>query len=308
MGRCELVTADPESAERDDHDQSIRSSGRGARERGCGADLRGAGGGEPRRGRGAAALEDRARADPARAVGGVHGRDLRPADGQARGVHQHAGAGCLEPRHRGGLRASGCDADDPAHRAEGDHVEPAGAVPGRRHGGDDAAAHQDGAPDREPGHHPQRGARGLPGRHGGAAGAGASGAARGHRRRRGARGGADPAAPDRAAGGAPGGPRPGGRDDPGGQAPLGDAGGGHEPAAAGRGPHRLHPPHPAALLQHPDGQGHGGRRAQSLHGHGRPLRARLCPRGDRQGRPHPLDRSRHDREAALHHGASRDPR
>ena len=35
------------------------------------------------------------------------------------------------------------------------------------------------------------------------------------------------------------------------------------------------------------------------------FRARLRPPGDRPGRPHHLDRPRHHREAALHHGRGR---
>ena len=45
--------------------------------------------------------------------------------------------------------------------------------------------------------------------------------------------------------------------------------------------------------------------SQPVHGHGRALRARLRARSDRPGRPDHRHRSRHDREAALHHGAGR---
>ena len=44
---------------------------------------------------------------------------------------------------------------------------------------------------------------------------------------------------------------------------------------------------------------------QPLHGHRGIVRARLRARGDRQGRPDHRDRSRHGREAALHHGPER---
>ena len=55
----------------------------------------------------------------------------------------HARAGSAESRHRCGLRASRRDADGADHRPEGDHEQPAGALPDRRHGRDDAAIDQD---------------------------------------------------------------------------------------------------------------------------------------------------------------------
>ena len=159
--------------------------------------------------------QHRARAHAARAVGGVHGGDPRAADRPARGLHRHARARSAEPGDRRGLRASGCDADGHDHRPEGDHEQPAGALPDRRHGGDDAAADQVDAPDRQHGHHPDLRARRVPGGDGGAARAGAPGTARGHRRRGGPGPAAGAAAPDRAAGRTAGGARPCGRDDPG---------------------------------------------------------------------------------------------
>ena len=52
------------------------------------------------------------------------------------------GPGRAEPGHRRGLRASRRHADDPDHRPEGDHEQPAGALPDRRHGRHDEAADQ----------------------------------------------------------------------------------------------------------------------------------------------------------------------
>ena len=154
---------------------------------------------------------------------------------------------------------------------------------------------------------PDHRARRLPGRHGGAAGPGASGTARG-RRGRGDRPDAAPivpAHPIERPGRAPGGPRPGGRDDPGGQAPADHDRRRRQPAALARASVELRAPHPAAVLQHADGQGRGHRRLEPLHGHGRAVGARLCAPGDRPGRPDHRDRPRHDREAALHHGRGR---
>ena len=93
--------------------------------------------------------------------------------------------------------------------------------------------------------------------------------------------------------------------------PLVMLGAGRQPAAPRRRAERVHPPAAAAVLHHPDGQGLGRRRRQPLHGHGGAVGARLRARGDRPGRPDPGDRPRHDREAAVHHGAGRaegDPR
>ena len=113
------------------------------------------------------------------------------------------------------------------------------------------------------------------------------------------------AAPDRDPGGAPRRARPRRGDDPGRRAAAGDARRRRQPAALDRRPRRLRPPHPHPLLHHADGQGHGARRLQPLHGHRRALRARLRPRGDRARRPDHRHRPRHHREAALHHGAGR---
>ena len=64
----------------------------------------------------------RAGIDAARAGGRLHGGDAWPAH-RARGrVHLHAGPGRSEFLDRRRLRATRCDADDPADRAEGDHV------------------------------------------------------------------------------------------------------------------------------------------------------------------------------------------
>ena len=113
------------------------------------------------------------------------------------------------------------------------------------------------------------------------------------------------AAPGRHPGGACGGARPRRRDDRQGEAPPDHARRGSEPAALDGRARRLRAAHPDSVLHDADGQGHGRRRLEALHRHHRPLRARLRPRGDRQGRPHHRDRARHDREAALHHGSRR---
>ena len=113
------------------------------------------------------------------------------------------------------------------------------------------------------------------------------------------------AAPDRAAGRTAGGARSCGRDDPGCEAAAGDAGRRCQPPAPDRRADGIHPPHPDPVLQHADGQGHGGRRPQSLHGHGGALGARLRARGDRPRRPDHRDRPRHDREAAVPDGPGR---
>ena len=231
----------------------------------------------------------------------THGR----LTGRPGRLHRDAGAGRAEPGDRCGLCASRRHADDPDHRPEGDHEQPAGALPDRRHGRDDAAADQVDAPDRQHGHHPDLRARRVPRGDGGAAGAGAPGAARGHRRRGGAGPADGAAAPDRAAGGTAGGARPRRRDDPGGQAAAGDAGRRRQPAAPDRRADRVHPPHPDPVLQHADGQGHGRRRPQALPGHRGALGARLRARGDRPRRPDRRDRPRHDREAAVPDGAGR---
>ena len=155
--------------------------------------------------------------------------------------------------------------------------------------------------------HPTDRARGVPRGAGGAAGAGASGAARGHRRRgmrRTCR--LVPPHPIELPVAHRGGARPCGRDDPRGGAAAGDAGRGGEPTAT-------RPPGSSEfvrrtadpVLHDADGQGHGRRRHESLHGHGGALGAGLRARGDRPGRPDRRDRPRHDREAAVPHGAGR---
>ena len=60
--------------------------------------------------------------------------------------------------------------------------------------------------------------------------------------------------------------RPGGRADPEGAQSADHARGRGEPPAQDAGAVGLRPAHPAAVLQHPDGQGHGRGRIQPLHG------------------------------------------
>ena len=67
-------------------------------------------------------------------------------------------------------------------------------------------------------------------------------------------------APDRAADRTAGGARSCGRDDPECETPAGDARRRFQPAAPDRRADGIHSPHPDPVLQHPDGQGHGGRR------------------------------------------------
>ena len=90
-----------------------------------------------------------------------------------------------------------------------------------------------------------------------------------------ARHSADHAAPDRHSGGAPGGAGPGGRDDPRGGAAAFDAGRGGKSSALDHRARGLRPAHTYPLLHHANGQGHGAGRDESLHGHGRALRAGL---------------------------------
>ena len=73
--------------------------------------------------------------------------------GQARCLHQHAGAGGAESGDWRCVRAPGCDADDSDHRSEGDQEQPAGPIPDCRHGGDHEAADQVLPADRQHGEH-----------------------------------------------------------------------------------------------------------------------------------------------------------
>ena len=57
-----------------------------------------------------------------------------------------------------------------------------------------------------------------------------------------------------------------------------------------------------SILQHPDGEGRGQCRLQSLYGHGRAVGAGLGSRGHRPGRSDYFDRPRHRREAAFPDG------
>ena len=118
-------------------------------------------------------------------------------------------------------------------------------------------------------------------------------------------GAARAAAPRRYPGRPPGGPGPRGRDDRRGEAAAGHARRRGQPPALDRRPRRLRAAHRHSLLHHADGQGHGRGRVQAVYRHHRPVGARLRARGDRQGGPDHRDRARHDREAALHHGARR---
>ena len=60
------------------------------------------------------------------------------------------GPGRAQPHHRRGLCPSRRHADGHDHRPEGDHEQPAGALPDRRRRRRDEAADQDDAPDRQP--------------------------------------------------------------------------------------------------------------------------------------------------------------
>ena len=221
------------------------------------------------------------------------------------------GPGRAQPRHGRGLRASRRDADDPDHRPEGDHDRAAGALPDRRHRRHDEAADQGVAPDRQRRQHSDGRARRVP--------------------RWPPKSGPGPVhleLPEDIAGEELPTTSPlvpvhpieipvahAGALDRAAEllmqrrASAGDVRCGQQPPAPGRPADRLHPPHRHSVLQHPDGQGHGRRhrhqrrRHRAVDGHRRADRARLRARGDRPGRPDPVDRPRHDREAAVHHGS-----
>ena len=305
-----IAPAEDPSTSRRLPDESFRPVRQGPRERRRRPHLCRPGRREPRRRRVASQVEHPARADPPRAVGGVHGRDARPTHRPPGRLHGHARPRRAESRHRRGLCAPGRDADDPDHRTEGDHERAPGALPDRRHRRDDEAADQVVAADRQRRQHSDGRARCFPAGLRGAAGPGSSGASRGHRRRAARpRRAAGAGAPDRDPGRARrrAGPRGGTADA--GRAPARDVRRRLQPPAAGRPADRLRPPHRHPVLQHADGQGHGRRhrherrRHRAVDGHGGADRARLRARGDRPRRPDPRDRPRHDREAAVHHGA-----
>ena len=215
------------------------------------------------------------------------------------------GPGRAEPRDRRRLCASGRDADDPDHRPEGDHEQPAGPLPDRRHGRDDEAADQVDAPDRQYGEHPHPGARRFPRGDGGAARAGSSGVAGGYRGRGSSRSAlvpphpielpvAQPAALDRAADMILKA-----------RAAAGDARRRGQPPAPERRADRFRraaPQIPFFNTQMGKGTVAGGHPI-SIDGHSGALRTGLCARGDRPGRPDHRDRSRHGREAAVPDGA-----
>ena len=187
-------------------------------------------------------------------------------------------------------------------------TQPAGAVPDRRHRRDDEAADQDVAPDRQ--HRPRiptvvRDAfrvarRSGPGRCIWSCPEDIAGEEAQDRA-------AGAAAPDRAAGRAAGGARPGGGDDPARpKRPLVMLGAAASRPRLDRRADRVRPPHPdsrSSTRRWARARCAGGH--QSLHGHGRAVGAGLRPRGDRPGRPDRRDRPRHDREAAVPHGAGR---
>ena len=286
------------------HAQRFRAARRGAGERGRRARLRHTGRGEPRRRRGAAHLDDRARHHPPRAGGGLHGGNVRAADRASRRLPDDARAGRAQPDDRRRLRAPRRHADGDDHRPEADPQRQAGAVPDRRHRHDDAAADEIEPSDRCRRLDPHAGARSLPDRRGGAPGSGPPGTA-GGRRRRDRRCGDRAVASHRPAGRRPRRHRARGRDDPRGQATPRDARRGGEPAAPRRRVVRLHPAHRPLFLQHADGQGRRDRRVRSLHGHRGAKRARLRARCHRSRRPRLGDRPRHDREAAVPDGHGR---
>jgi hypothetical protein len=165
-------------------DEGVGSVGGGAGERRRRSDFWRAGRRESRRRRIPAQIQDRADRHTARAGRGVHGGDAWPSDRAAGRVHHDAWSWRAQSHDRGGLRASGRDADDHADGPERHSVQPAGAVPDRRHDFGDAPDHQDGAPDRERRKHPDPGTRRIPRGDGRASGAGSARTSRGHRRRR----------------------------------------------------------------------------------------------------------------------------
>ena len=118
-----------------------------------------------------------------------------------------------------------------------------------------------------------------------------------------------PLASDRAPGRASGRDRPRGRDDPGGQAPAD-----HDrrrPATARAWSTRCRASCAARGMpffntQMGKGAVTGG--SNLYMGTAALVGARLCPPGDRPRRPDHLDRPRHDREAALHHGRRGGPK
>jgi hypothetical protein len=247
-------------------------------------------------------FENQAHSHASRTSRSLHGGNARAAHWHAGGLHVNAWTRCAQPFDWRRLCPSRRHADDHDHRPEGDHDRETGALPDCRRDRLDAPADEDGTSDRQPRLNPDDCAGRLPGRDGGATWAGTSGTP-GRRRRGGsAEHSLGAAASDRIARCAFGGPRSRGRDDSAGASSAHHARRRFEPAQVSRAAVELRTAHAYSLLQHPDGEGLGDRRLQSLYGNRRAVVRRLCASRSRPCGSYHCDRSRHRGEAAVPHG------